>query len=147
MKKTLLNAFVVAAICGPALFSSCKVRNTNYQALIDKTWKLTEVVHKDSSRAIVIPAGVEIIFSDSSRVYGNAGCNHINGMYETAGHDQIGLDRVAATLMWCQNMEFETAYLQWLEKVVSYEATADRLELQGTGGRFTLIYDNGGAAN
>ncbi|MCC8018979.1 MAG: META domain-containing protein [Rikenellaceae bacterium] len=138
MRKVIFS--IAAASLALLAMASCNDSNSNYKALISNEWVLESIVDHEREAVLSVPDDVYIVFADSSRVYGNAGCNTFNGFYETEAYNQIGLSRLATTQMWCFNMDFETDYLYRLEKVTTYEATAEKLELTGTGNSFTLHY-------
>ncbi|MCD7970354.1 MAG: META domain-containing protein [Alistipes sp.] len=140
MKKSFITLFAALALSA-GLLSSCQ---DGRKHLTGVRWDLQEIIVEDYIPTVSVPQGVNIIFSDSSRVYGNAGCNNINGGYTLQGKDQITLDRIAATLMWCPNMEFETDYMKLLEKVERFSASDDRLVLYGPQKSFRLIYTSAG---
>lgn len=151
MKKSFRSiALFVLALLGVSGFFACD-KSSNYKSLVAREWALEKVIHKDSTSEINIPSGVYIIFSDSSMLYGNAGCNNFFGKYETVGYNQLGIGPMGATQMWCFNMDFETAYLNMLEHVQSYAADEKSLVLSGSDDAFTLHYvpqtiSNGGDA-
>lgn len=62
-------------------------------------------------------------------VYGNAGCNMINGSYQADDQGALSFGAMAATLMMCADMDTETAILRALGKVVSFRIEQDNLAL------------------
>lgn len=65
------------------------------------------------------------------RVYGNAGCNIINGTFELDPQNPSALTfgPMITTMMACQNMDAETAVLQALAQVQSFRVAGEMLYL------------------
>lgn len=65
------------------------------------------------------------------RVYGNAGCNVINGTFELDPQNPSALTfgPMITTMMACQNMDAETAVLQALAQVQSFRVAGEMLYL------------------
>lgn len=146
MKKVIIIPLSLLSVFFLSITTSCNRTNNNHKALLAHVWVLESIIDHDREAVISVPDDVFLMFADSNRVHGNAGCNNFNGHYETVAYDQIGMRQLATTQMWCFNMDFETDYLGRLEKVVSYEAAPDKLELTGPGNTFTLVYlPRGGA--
>lgn len=88
-------------------------------------WKITE------ANGEAIPAGMEkqpfIQFDVKKKtLHGNAGCNLINGSFETNKDNarSISFPRVAATMMACPDMEVEGKVLSALNEVKSFDLLA-----------------------
>ena len=84
-------------------------------------WSIKEV-HGET-----IPTGMEkqpfIAFDvKEKRIHGNAGCNLINGSYETVEGNELSISfpGVAATMMACPDMEIEGKILTALNEVKSF---------------------------
>lgn len=60
---------------------------------------------------------------EEKQVYGNAGCNSINGMLKTDEKDPVAIDlgQLATTMMMCPDMETETAILKALNTVKTFK--------------------------
>lgn len=126
---------ILAAVC----FHSCQ-KSSNYKSFVAREWMLERIEHKDSLNPITVPSGVYIIFSDSNKLHGNAGCNNFFGQYETFRYDVIGIGPMGSTMMWCPNMGFESAYLNMLEAADVYKADEESMTLSGVNDQFTLYY-------
>ena len=72
-----------------------------------------------------------LVFSDSSAVYGSAGCNRFFGTYEVGEKGKMTFKTGGATMMFCPDMPFEDAYLKALNKVEQYTVTDQELQLKG----------------
>lgn len=136
MKTRLIIA--AAVVLGAAL-TACG--GGGKKSLTANQWKLTELAHADSTAAVTVPGNVTIEFSDSTMVFGNAGCNRFFAKYELTGSDQISIGQAGSTMMWCPNMPFENTYLKLLGQVKSYEVGDGRLVLKDSEGKFTLRYE------
>lgn len=71
-------------------------------------------------------------------VYGNAGCNMINGSYQADAQGALSFGAMAATLMMCADMDTETAILRALGNVVSFRIAEDELSLCDSLGNVVL---------
>lgn len=140
MKKSFSKIIILALTALAATcFYSCD-KSSNYKSLVAREWTLEKIIHKDSTSEIVVPEGVYIIFSDSNRLHGRAGCNNFFGEYTTLGYNVIGIGPMGSTMMWCPNMDFESAYLNMLEEVEKYEADENNMTLTGINEKFTLHF-------
>ena len=64
------------------------------------------------------------------KIFGNTGCNNINGVIEVLGK-KIYFARLVTTGMACKNMDFESGYLQKLDsKTIYYYIRPGKLYLQ-----------------
>ena len=80
-----------------------------------------------------IPSGMEkqpfIAFDVKKKtIHGNAGCNLINGGFETSASNakSISFPGVASTMMACPDMETEGKILKALNEVKSFDVLAGR---------------------
>ncbi len=84
---------------------------------------------------------ITIIFSkDNSHIAGYSGCNRYGGQF-TIKKDVLSFEYMFSTKMACPeiNMNFETSYLNTLDKVTGYKIVADTLFLN-KGERPALIF-------
>ena len=63
------------------------------------------------------------------RFTGNGGCNQINGTYSVEKRE-LRFSEVTSTKMSCEDIAFETTFLDLLSKVDRFEQTEARLELK-----------------
>lgn len=82
----------------------------------------------------------EILFTDSTAVYGSAGCNRFFGTYTADEKGTMTIKPGGSTMMFCPDMQFEDQYLKALATVASYKVSADKLELLNADGSLTLVY-------
>ena len=133
--------FIVIAIVATATFAACNSQKNNTEMLTGHEWLLDEVVFDGDEFTETPPAGVTIMFADTTnRVSGNGGCNGYFGTYTVTGDDKIKIGPLASTLMACPNMEFEGKYFKWLEAVDKFEAEENSLRLKATSEKATLVY-------
>jgi heat shock protein HslJ len=112
---------ITAVSCSPKLSAD------NYWS--DKKWVLTELkgvpVQLSGSRR-----DAYIEFMPSERKFsGNGGCNRMNGNY-TLDKSKINFGEVASTKMSCDDIAFETAFMETLSKVDHYEVSNNQMLLK-----------------
>jgi len=122
-----------------ALLAGCQQKNHSLTDLRAHEWELKSVTENDT--VIANPQQLpELLFSDSSAVYGSAGCNRFFGSY-TAGEDgRMKIKPGGATMMYCPDMNFEDRYLKALDRVDHYTVTRHELTLKGENGRLHIVY-------
>lgn len=86
------------------------------------------------------PAECPTLHFDSvdSRVTGYNGCNHYFCHYKLNGDKGITFNQPGSTMMACPNMDIETAFMQSLESVRTYEATEHGMLLRNEDGDVVL---------
>jgi len=101
--------------------------------LLDTHWKLVALngaaieIHPEQRRDVHLKFGPE-----EGRVSGFAGCNTINGSYETdAGNLNFGL--LATTMMACPQLDQETEFLKALEGIKHFSILGESLALSDDG--------------
>lgn len=97
--------------------------------LVEKYWKLTElngesVIRDESS----IREPHIILKTFGNTINGNSGCNNFFGTYQLDSGDKIKFSQMAATKMYCFNMEIETQLFEVFEMADNY-AVNDEKEL------------------
>lgn len=96
-------------------------------------WKIAEV------NGEIVPSGLEkqpfLAFDmEKQTVHGNAGCNLVNGGFETKMDNPraISFPRLATTMMACPDMELESKILKALNEVKSFDVVGnDEIALYG----------------
>ncbi|MEO8403581.1 MAG: META domain-containing protein [Chitinophagaceae bacterium] len=124
MKKLvfiLLIAVIATTSCSPKLSPDYNWGN--------QRWVLTELksvpVQLSGTRKDAF-----IEFSPTEKRFtGNGGCNRINGNYELR-NDKISLGEVISTKMSCEDVSFETTFLNTLADVNKYEVQGNALLLK-----------------
>lgn len=79
--------------------------------------------------------------TDESRIYGNVGCNTINGALvqdEDVPHS-IKFENIATTMMMCPDMQTETIVLNALNETRSFDVKDGKIYLLGENGNELLI--------
>ncbi|GHB26728.1 copper resistance protein NlpE N-terminal domain-containing protein [Mongoliitalea lutea] len=67
--------------------------------------------------------------NESVRIYGNNGCNAINGAYEIEAGNRIRFGNIASTMMACPTMENERIFNDMLKEVDNYSIADGQLSL------------------
>jgi heat shock protein HslJ len=110
-------------------------------ALDGTSWRLTDYTTQDG-KGFTVPAAVTPTASFAGgSISGNAGCNQYQGLYLVDG-SSIGIATVATTKMACPGpaATVETAYLEALGLVKTFDVQGDTLTLAGAGGTPQLKY-------
>ena len=78
---------------------------------------------------------------DESRIYGNVGCNTINGALtqEDGKPNSLKFGNVAATMMMCPDMETETIVLNALNETRRFSMKDGKVYLLGENGNELLV--------
>ena len=94
-------------------------------AALEGEWSVKEV------NGETVPSGMEnqpfVAFDVTKKsIHGNAGCNVINGSFETSDSNakSISFPNVASTMMSCPDMETETKILKAMNEVKSFDVLA-----------------------
>ena len=122
------------------LLAGCNGSKKHVEALASNPWRLEQVIFDDSAYSDTIPAGVTLLFSDSSTIAGNGGCNSFFGVYTTAGKDQIDIEVKGSTMAFCPDLDFEARYFDMLSLVSSYAINGDEMQLDAPENGFTMIF-------
>lgn len=109
--------------------------------LTAKGWNVVEIVTPDTIVNLMPERGAWIVFSDStSQISGNGGCNTFMGTFDAPTDSTIVITPLGATMMLCDDMEFEGLYMQSLPLVTRFVVTDNTLTLTGADG-LTLRFD------
>lgn len=79
-------------------------------------------------------------FSDSTAVYGMAGCNRFFGTYAVGEKQQMEITPNGATMMFCPDMAFEDRYMKALSDVKNFTVQANELILENGDSKLKLVY-------
>ncbi|MDR0428232.1 MAG: META domain-containing protein [Dysgonamonadaceae bacterium] len=114
--------------------------------LVEKYWKLTELMGQPINRNSQGKEAFMTLQVDGNRIHGNFGCNSFNGTYEVKAGNCISFSRMASTMMMCPNMTVEQQFGEALQQADNYSLNADTLILNKTGmtplARFEAVYMN-----
>lgn len=104
-------------------------------------WVLDEIVYDGNDFTETPPAGVTLVFADSTkRISGKGGCNGFFGTYKLIEGNKIEIGALGSTLMACPELEFEGKYFKLLEAVSEFKVDENSLELRAIDEKATLVY-------
>jgi len=107
--------------------------------LAGTTWILTEL----NGEPLVPRSQITAQFNQGGVVSGSSGCNNYTAAYEVDGNNiTFNTSPAATTLMACPEpiMEQETAYLEALAVVETFEISEEQLTLYDAGGNAVAVY-------
>lgn len=81
-----------------------------------------------------------LLFTDSTTVYGFAGCNRFFGTYTAENGNKLRIHPGGVTMMFCPDMAVEDRFLKELERVASYSFRDGELELKDSTGNVQLVF-------
>lgn len=129
--------FIFLAVLG--LMAGCKSEDNSLALLRGQEWELKSMT--DNGQVVTNPQELPtLVFSDSTAVYGSAGCNRFFGTYESKEKGKITVKPGGATMMYCPDMAFEDQYLKALPKVDKFTVNASELKLEGDAGKLQIVY-------
>ena len=83
-------------------------------AILEKYWKLAELMDKPVTMDSTFRNEPHILFKDEDNLFmGNGGCNNFSGTYQLGDMNRISLSQAAATQMACSNMDVERNFLRF----------------------------------
>lgn len=134
MKQLKLMFFIVLlAMVG------CKNADRDLALLRGHEWQLKSMT--ESGEVVANPQELPtLLFSDSTAVYGMAGCNRFFGTYVAGAKGQMEIAPGGATMMFCPDMAFEDRYMKALSGVKSFTVRADELILENGDAKLKLVY-------
>lgn len=134
MKEVKLMMFVLLAV-----MAGCKSSDNALTLLRAQEWELKSMTQ--NGEAVANPQQLPtLVFSDSTKVYGSAGCNRFFGTYETGEKGMLTIQTGGATMMFCPDMPFEDGYLKALNEVKTYMIKDNELQLKDNAGKLMLVY-------
>lgn len=108
-------------------------------SLTNRDWQLTSMTQ--DGKTVKNPEQLPMLrFTDSTAVYGSAGCNRFFGTYTADKNGAMTLTPGGATMMYCPDMPFEDAYLKALATVKDYTVQGKELKLTDGAGKLVLLY-------
>jgi heat shock protein HslJ len=131
MKNIFLAAIIISALasCSP------KLAPDSYWG--DRRWVLSEMngvpVQLSGTRR---DAFIEFT-PQEKRFTGNGGCNRISGQYTMEKKDGIRFENVISTKMSCNDIAFETSFLNYLNKVDKFKMEENTIVFRD--GRETIL--------
>lgn len=134
MKTMKLMMFVLLVV-----LAGCKEKENPLARLRGGEWQLKTM--QVDGKLVSNPAELPVLaFSDSSAMYGSAGCNRFFGKYTADAQGNMTLTPGGSTMMACPDMEFESRYLQILPQVKTFRISGQELTLEGEGKKLQLVY-------
>lgn len=131
MKLVLLGLLIMAA--------GCKSGDNSLVLLRAHEWQLKSMT--ENGNVVTNPQELPtLIFSDSTAIYGSAGCNRFFGTYTPGEKGMITIKPGGSTMMFCPDMAFEDQYLKALPQIQSYSIVNDELTLKGVEGKLQIVY-------
>lgn len=135
MKKLKMMMFAVFIIA-----AGCKSGSKSETPLSGHEWKLK--VMTEDGVSIANPQGLPtLLFTDSTALYGFAGCNRFFGTYTTGKKNVMTIKPGGVTMMYCPDMNFEDRYMKALHEVASYSIQGKELTLADADNKLTLVYE------
>lgn len=134
MKKMKLMMFTLLVI-----MAGCKGTDNSLALLRGQEWQLKSMTQ--DGQVVANPQELPTLnFSDSTAVYGSAGCNRFFGTYTTGEKGMLTVQPGGSTMMFCPDMAFEDQYLKALPMVKSYVVSANELTLKDSDGKLQIVY-------
>ncbi len=112
--------------------------------LENTTWNIS--MYNVGTAVTTVPASVEGVtlgFSEDGKVFGTTGANQLMGTYEYTDTGDLKLSALGITRMAAKNQEvrdFETALVQLLSEVSSFDISGNTLTLRNASGASLLVY-------
>ncbi len=123
----------------PLVLAGCKGNENALKLLKEREWQLKAM--QMNGEAVTNPAELPVLlFSDSTAVYGSAGCNRFFGEYEADAEGNMTVHPGGATMMACPDLEFEDNYLKALSQVKHFQIAEGELTLKDDAGNWRLVY-------
>lgn len=119
--------------------AGCKSNEKATVKLVGPEWQLKSMMQE--GKTVKNPQEMPTLtFSDSSAVYGSAGCNRFFGKYSLGEKNAITIKPGGATMMYCPDMEFEDSYLKALAEVKEYVIRGNELKMTNGTDQWVLLY-------
>lgn len=134
MKEMKLMMFALLVV-----LAGCKGKDDAIALLRAHEWQLKSMTEqgKEVTNPQQLPT---LLFSDSTAVYGSAGCNRFFGKYTVERDGKISIQPGGATMMFCPDMNFEDQYLKALPLLNHFAVANQELTLKSKDGHLHLVY-------
>ncbi|MGB3715585.1 MAG: META domain-containing protein [Candidatus Promineifilaceae bacterium] len=138
----LLTAVIIAGV-----LASCSGNGGDNDS-VSETADQTELAGTSWSLSLLNGDGLLLLsiitaeFDEEGSLSGIAGCNGYSASYEVDG-DQIAIATPVTTSSSCRErlMNQESAYLETLKSIVSYQSRGTTMEMRDSEGRAMLVFD------
>lgn len=132
MKKTV---FLIVSII-VLLAYGCKEK-ANLLTLNE--WQLKEM--KADNQEVKLPSEMPTLcFTDTTTVFGFAGCNRFFGTYSVGQKGKISIKPVGSTMAFCPEMNFEQDFLRILPELQVYTTDNNQLVLSDEARKYILTF-------
>ncbi|MDE6450930.1 MAG: META domain-containing protein [Odoribacter sp.] len=119
--------------------AGCKEKENPLTRLKGGEWQLKTI--QVDGKVVENPSELPVlVFSDSTAVYGSAGCNRFFGEYIADAQGNMTIKPSGSTMMACPDMEFEDCYLQVLPQIKKFQISGQELTLEGESEKLQLVY-------
>ncbi len=81
-----------------------------------------------------------LIFGEENKLSAKGECNRIMGEYNFADDNSVKIESLAATMMFCPNLEQEDKFIKTLESVTKYEAANGELKLYNKDNQLVITF-------
>ncbi len=132
MKVVKMFFFIVVAMA-----TACK--SDEKAKLVAGEWQLKSM--KSQEQVNLPEESASILFTDSTSVFGFAGCNRFFGTYSLEEKNKIVIKPVGRTMAYCPDMSFEDQYMKALEEVTNYKVEGNELKLSDAGQKWVLVFE------
>lgn len=132
MRRFVYSFAMAAAIF---VFSMC---SNNSNIPVESNWSVEYICNNGIQIAPPAEHNATIAFLKDSKIAGETGCNRFFGDYVVHG-EKIRFENVGSTRMMCPQMQFETAYLQIISDVASYDLSSGQLTLKDSAGNIIAL--------
>jgi len=147
MKHMKLVTSLVLIILFVIGLGGASAQETPADPLANTRWQLVWYGAEDNPTTALLTHPITLFFGSDNRAYGNASCNQYGSAY-TVNEGRIAFEPPISTKMACMEdgvMEQESAYLDTLATVTSYEIVDNQLILMYEGGQ--MVFDSLALAN
>jgi heat shock protein HslJ len=126
----VLSLTLIACKTGKSTVDSGQIPDAEIVSLQDTKWILVELMGAPVDAAKLQKVPFLLLQSSGQRAVGTAGCNNFNGSYQLDESKlSIRFDKIASTMMACENMEVEAQFLTLIETVDNYSLNGPTLTL------------------
>ena len=132
MTKRVLYTVIVAALV--AACCPCRFNRKNAAPLIGTHWVLTQLAGKQIDNGANDGNNIfRCTFSADGTLAGTGACNNFSAQYTTTGKGAITIGTIAATRMYCPNLELEQKLFRELDDATHYEIDGKTLLILSNG--------------
>ncbi len=146
MKKIITASLVSLMLLAGIFFlagcaQSMEGGSTEPQKLLIPRWFLSELTL--DGQKVEVPVGQQQItlrFEEGGKANGNGGCNSFGTNYKAGKDGKLSFGQITSTLMACDNMLQESAYLEALARVQQFKVEEGKLTLSSADGKTSMVF-------